>query len=104
MTPEDCVTYCGDTSNLIHTDLAFAQNAGYRAPIVGGSHGVRYMTQALWAAHQPRTIDMDILFRRPIFWDDAFDVRVDDAGGDWRALCTERNGKVMSELKINAMA
>lgn len=103
MTPEDCVTYCGDTSNLIHTDLEFARNAGYRAPIVGGSHGIRYMTAALYRQFSPVTLDIDVMFRRPIFWDDSFDVRVDEADGTWRALCTARQGKVMSEMRINAM-
>ncbi len=103
MTPEDCVTYCGDTTNLIHTDLAFAQNAGYRAPIVGGSHGVRYMTAAIWQAFAPQQIDVDIMFRRPIFWDDTFDVRVAEDGDAWTALCTVRDGKVMGDMRINAI-
>jgi len=104
MTPEDCCTYCGPTTNLIHTDLDFARNAGYRAPIVGGSHGVRYMTAALWREAAPTALDIDVMFRRPIFWDDEFDVRADDTGGTLRALCTARHGKVMSEMRINAIS
>lgn len=104
MTPEDCVTYCGATTNLIHTDLAFAQNAGYRAPIVGGSHGVRYMTAAIWRSFSPKSLDMEIMFRRPIFWDDTFDVCADMKGDTWTALCTARHGKVLSEMRLNAIA
>lgn len=103
MTPDDCLRYCGDTTNLIHTDPDFARNAGYRAPIVGGSHGVRYMTAALWQARTPRRLDVEIMFRRPIFWDDTFDIRLAESDGDWTALCTARAGKVLSEMRINSL-
>ncbi|OWU83753.1 hypothetical protein ATO6_18065 [Oceanicola sp. 22II-s10i] len=104
VTPDETILYCGGHGNRIHTDLDFARNAGYRAPIIGGSHGVRYMTAALWREFAPSELDIDVMFRRPIFWDDTFDVRVKEEGGRPVAMCTARDGKVMSEIRINHMA
>jgi hypothetical protein len=33
-----------------------------------------------------------------VFWDDAFSVRVD---ADWRAICLEKGGKVLTEARLN---
>ena len=37
-----------------------------------------------WKRFKPKEIDMDIYFRRPIFWDDSVDVVVEEAGGHGR--------------------
>jgi hypothetical protein len=101
--PDDVKGYGRGTTNYIHTEPEAARRAGYRAPIIGGGQGVRYMTAAIWRKFNPTTIDMDIYFRRPLFWDDAFDVRVDDAGGQWRSICLAKGEKVATEARIKQM-
>jgi len=99
LTPEIVLQYSQSTLNPVHTDMDAANRAGYRAPIIGGAHGVRFLTRAIWDRFAPSSVRMDIRFRRPIFWDDAFEVRV--AGdGAWDAICLARDGKVLVEMAI----
>jgi hydroxyacyl-ACP dehydratase HTD2-like protein with hotdog domain len=103
LTPADVVAYGRDTTNPIHTHQDAAERAGYRAPIIGGGQGVRFLTAALWKEFAPQAIDMDIYFRRPLFWDDSFDIMVEEAGGKWTALCLAKDGKVATEMRVNSM-
>jgi acyl dehydratase len=103
LTPEGVKAYNLGTTNRIHLEEDAARRAGFRAPIIGGGHGVRFLTAALWRAFAPRGIDVEIYFRRPLFWDDAFDIMVDAAGGRWRAMCLAKDGKVATEMRINAI-
>jgi acyl dehydratase len=100
LTPEDVKTYSAGTANLLHVDPEAAARAGYRAPIVGGSQGVRYMTAALWREGAPGRVELDIRFRRPIFWDDAFEVRAEGEKGARSALCLSRGPKVLMEMRV----
>lgn len=100
LTPDIVSAYSLNTTNPIHNDMDAANRAGYRAPIIGGAHGVRYLTRALWQRFSPARVRLDIRFRRPIHWDDAFDLRV--AGDtDWSAICLARDGKVLVEMAIS---
>jgi hydroxyacyl-ACP dehydratase HTD2-like protein with hotdog domain len=103
LTPEDVQGYGLNTTNAIHFDEDAAKRAGYRAPIIGGGHGVRFLTEAIWKAFSPKGIDVDIYFRRPLFWDDTFDILVDDAGGKWKAMCLAKDGKIATEMRINSI-
>ena len=47
------------------------------------------------------TLNLDIYFRRPLFWDDTFSVMVDEQNGEWKAICLAKDGKVATEAKIN---
>lgn len=102
LTPEIVCGYSLRTTNPIHNDMDAANRAGYRAPIIGGAHGVRYLTRAIWDRFAPRKVRMDIRFRRPIHWDDAFDVRV-QGQGEWNAICLSRDGKVLVEMAISGL-
>jgi acyl dehydratase len=104
LTLEDVKGYNLNTTNLIHFDEDAAKRAGYRVPIIGGTHGVRFLTAAIWEEFSPKGIDVDIYFRRPLFWDDSFDIMVDDAGGRWKAMCLAKGGKVATEMRVNAIA
>ncbi|WP_375689122.1 hypothetical protein [Pseudooceanicola sp. LIPI14-2-Ac024] len=104
LTPDAVKTYSLGTGNLLHVDPVSAERAGYRAPIVGGSQGVRYMTAALWREGTPRQLDLDVFFRRPIFWDDAFEVRAEGEKGARSALCLSRGPKVLMEMRVNRIA
>jgi acyl dehydratase len=100
LTPEHVKGYGANTTNYIHTEPEAAKRAGYRAPIIGGGQGVRYITAAIWRKFNPKMLDMDIYFRRPLFWDDSFDVRVDDQNGQWRSLCLAKEDKVATEVRL----
>lgn len=103
LTPEDVKGYGLNTVNAIHFDEDAARRAGYRAPIIGGGHGVRFLTAAIWREFNPTGIDVDIYFRRPLFWDDSFDILVDDSSGKWTAMCLAKDGKVATEMRINSI-
>ena len=103
LTPDDVKGYGLNTVNAIHFDEDAAKRAGYRAPIIGGGHGVRFLTAAIWKEFAPKSIDVDIYFRRPLFWDDTFDIMVDDRNGKWGAMCLAKDGKVATEMRVNAI-
>lgn len=103
LTPEDVKAYGLKTTNPIHFDEDAARRAGYRAPIIGGGHGVRFLMAALWKQYAPWAIEVDIYFRRPLFWEDGFDILVDDSADIWPAMCLAREGKVTTEMKIRSL-
>ena len=97
LTPEIVRAYRSE-GNPIHFDIEAAQAVGFRAPIIGGGMGVHYLMAALWRRFDPIELDVDIYFRRPIFWDDSFTLRVES---DWRALCLAKGEKVLTEMRVN---
>ncbi|MGK0473394.1 MAG: hypothetical protein ACJAR0_003890 [Candidatus Azotimanducaceae bacterium] len=96
LTPERVKAYSSE-GNSIHYEMDAANKAGFRAPIIGGGMGVHYLVHTLWQECQPTAWDLSIFFRRPIFWDDAFTV----AANPWSALGLVKNGKVLTEARIN---
>ena len=102
LTPE-CVKGYSGPHNPIHFDPEVAKRNGYRAPIMGGTQCVRYLTAEIWRRFTPRTLDLDIYFRRPLFWDDTFSVMVDEQNGEWKAICLAKDGKVATEARINSI-
>ncbi len=100
LTPDGVFAY-SEAGNSIHYDMEAAQKAGFRAPLIGGGMGVHYLVDALYAKGVLEQLDLDIYFRRPIFWDAAFDVvRADDA----IALVSADERKVLTEARINNLA
>jgi len=100
LTPEIVKAYSRE-GNSIHYDLEAARAAGFRAPLIGGGMGVHYLLAHLWQAHCPVELDLDIYFRRPIFWDESFVVAV-APGTD--AICIAKDGKVATEARIKTLA
>jgi len=103
LNPEQVKAY-GGPHNPIHVDPVAAQRAGFRAPIIGGGQGVRFITAEIWKRFRPQVLELDCYFRRPIYWDDTFSVMVDEHAGLWRAICLARDGKVATEARINRIA
>ena len=101
--PEDVKAY-GGPHNPIYFDPEAARRAGFRAPIIGGGQGVRFLTAEIWRRFSPQVIDLDIYFRRPIFWDDTFTVMVDEEDGVWRAIGLIKEGKVATEARVKLIA
>ena len=108
LTPEIVVAY-SEEGNSIHYDLEAARRAGFRAPLIGGGMGVHYLLAAIYEEAPPEHFDLDIYFRRPIFWDDTFDVvRHENAMALTRAEPAPAAGdpaliKVLTEMRINAI-
>jgi hypothetical protein len=99
LTPEIVVDY-SEEGNSIHYDLEAARKAGFRAPLIGGGMGVHYLLAAVYAGNPVQHFDLDIYFRRPIFWDDTFNVvRAENA----MALARQEGDtvKVLTEMRIN---
>lgn len=98
--PEAVKAY-GGPHNPIHFDPEAAKRGGFRAPIIGGGQGVRFITAEIWRRFRPQVLDLDIYFRRPIFWDDRFTVMVDEREERWQAIGLVKDGKVATEARIN---
>jgi hypothetical protein len=101
LTPDIVVAY-SEEGNSIHYDLEAAQKAGFRAPLIGGGMGVHYLLAAIYADGVPDSFDLDIYFRRPIFWDDSFQV-VRDGGAMALTRVEGELTKVLTEMRINAL-
>jgi len=103
LTPEIVVNY-SEEGNSIHYDLDAARRAGFRAPLIGGGMGVHYLLAAIYAESPPAHFDLDIYFRRPIFWDDTFNVvRENDAMALTKTEPDTGIVKVLTEMRINAL-
>lgn len=110
-TPEGAKAYSRE-GNAIHYEPEAAVKAGFRAPIVGGGQGVHFLMTALWqkilaitASDEmgPRRLDLEIFFRRPIYWDQSVSVGMMNDGSAI-ALVTgkcEHERKVLTEARIN---
>lgn len=105
LTPERVKAYSME-GNSIHYEPAAARRAGFRAPIIGGGMGVHFLMAALTRRFRPQQLDVDVYFRRPIFWDDTVEVAVDPAfqAETWRALCLRKDAKVATELRVNRLS
>ncbi len=111
LTPQQVKDYSTE-GNSIHYEEAAAKAAGFRAPMIGGGMGVHYLAAAIWAQGTPAHLDLDIYFRRPIFWDEVFTTGIlgtHEQPSSWQALCLlrdekERGLKVLTEARINTLA
>jgi acyl dehydratase len=107
LTPERVRRYSME-GNSIHYDEEAARRAGFRAPMIGGGMGVHFLAALLWSRGAVRALDLDIYFRRPIFWDDRFTSGVlgdDQERPGWKGLCLLRDEgdaglKVLTEASI----
>ncbi len=74
LTPERVANYSRDGRNRIHSDPEIARKFGFRAPIAGGLMGVHYYLEAIARDGQPDQLDLEIWFKRPMFWDETLTV------------------------------
>jgi acyl dehydratase len=110
LTPERVKRYSME-GNSIHYDEDAARRAGFRAPMIGGGMGVHFLAAMLWSRGAPRTLDLSIYFRRPIFWDERFTSGVLGDAQDissWEGLCLLRDEgdaglKVLTEATIQTL-
>jgi hypothetical protein len=106
LTPEGTMLYSHE-GNAIHYEMEAANKAGFRAPIIGGGQGVHYLMNALWrhggrhgGRHVVQALNLELYFRRPIFWDDRVEVAM---AVDKSAIGLIRDGKVLTEARINTL-
>ena len=104
-TPETTCGYCLNTTNLIHTDPATARRYGFRAPIIAGNQTVNFMLEALALDAQPVSFDMEIRFRKPVFWDEGIDIEgCRDAEGRLTAIrAVNDQGVTVADATVNAV-
>lgn len=99
LTPEKVREYSKEVGNDIHFDPAFARARGYRAPLTQGLMLLTAMHGALISkVGMPQELDLDIEFRRPVFWDQKLPIVADS---DTRTLrCLNDDDKVAAEATI----
>ena len=68
--PAKVAAYSDEAGNLIHSDPEVARQHGFRAPIAAGLMGLHYYREALEKRHHCKAFDLEVRFRRPMFWDD----------------------------------
>ena len=104
LTPARVKAYSQE-GNSIHYQMKAANSAGFRAPIIGGGMGVHFLLSALWRQFSPVSFNLDIYFRRPIFWDDPVSVKYDSTdAATWKTMCLCRDNKVLTEARIEDLA
>jgi acyl dehydratase len=83
MTPDGVGNFSDEKINRIHDDPEIARQFGYRAPIAAGIMGSHIMLESLIqdGGGPIQTLDMDVSFRRPMFWDDLLTITADRADG-----------------------
>ena len=105
LTPQ-CVRDYSMEGNSIHYDEAAAVAAGFPAPLIGGGMGVHYLTAQIWRHGRPEKLDMELYFRRPIFWNESLSVvcagKASDPSG-WLALGLMKAHKIATEARINQL-
>jgi hypothetical protein len=73
-TPAATLGYCEGTDNPIHLDPKYAQDFGFRAPIIAGTQTMNYLLEPLYRGQTPGELALCIRFRRPVFWDDTLTI------------------------------
>ena len=68
--PKKVADFSSEAGNLIHSDPKVAREHGFRAPIAAGLMGIHFYREALARNHGSTDFDLEIWFRRPMFWDD----------------------------------
>lgn len=83
MTPDGVGNFSDEKINRIHDDPEIARQFGYRAPIAAGIMGSHIMLESLIqdGGGPIQTLDMDVSFRRPMFWDDLLAITADRKDG-----------------------
>lgn len=98
LTPEKVTAYSREVGNRIHFDPAFAAERGFRAPLAQGLMQVTAVMGAIAEAGVPSALDLELHFRRPLFWDDRVEVLADPDRQLFR--CIGPSGKPSGEAVL----
>ena len=81
LVPQNVADYSDEAGNLIHSDPEVAREHGFRAPIAAGLMGIHFYREALEKHYTPKAFDLEVWFRRPMFWDDTLSLVACEKGG-----------------------
>ncbi len=102
LVPEQVAHYSSDGRNKIHSDPEIARQFGFRAPIAAGLMAVHFYMEAVARRGAPDTLDMEIWFRRPMFWDETLTLLHRTSAGQLTDMRIENQaGKAASLARIN---
>ncbi|MFP6775078.1 MAG: hypothetical protein VCE74_22525 [Alphaproteobacteria bacterium] len=102
LVPDDVARYSSDGRNKIHSEPGIARQFGFRAPIAAGLMGVHYYLEALARNGATDKMDLEIWFKRPMFWDETLTLRHCTDGGRLTAMRIENQaGKPASLARVN---
>lgn len=99
--PDKVARYSEEGENLIHSDPEVARQFGFRAPIAAGLMAVRFMMAHLWRDGPLRSLEMTVRFRRPMFWDDALELRGAGEPIGQLAVVRSDDGKVANDAVVH---
>ncbi|MDP6388319.1 MAG: MaoC family dehydratase [Alphaproteobacteria bacterium] len=103
--PELVAHYSAEAGNLIHSDPDVAREHGLRAPIAAGLMGIHFLIEALSTPAPSDAFDVEIRFRRPMFWDDRLTVLGREAAGRLVELRIENEqAKATSVATVHQLA
>ena len=100
VTPAKCLGYSGNTRNIIHTDPAYAQEFGYRMPILAGNAMVQSLVQAAQVDGLADAFTVHVRMLRPVHWDDGLTIvgRRDESGRLAEVKAVGPDGKPTNDL------
>ncbi len=99
LTPEKVTGYASEVGNQIHTDPAFAEARGYRAPIAQGLMQLTALHGVIVNQAVPWEMDLEIRFLRPAFWDVELTLLADPERRRFR--CVDQDGKATAEAVLH---
>ncbi len=104
LVPEEVAGYSNDGRNKIHSDPEIARQFGFRAPIAAGLIAVHYYLEAVAHRCASGTLDIEIWFKRPMFWDETLTLRHKTVNGQLTGMRIENKvGKVASMARVNTI-
>lgn len=104
LVPQDVANYSDEAGNLIHSDPEIAREHGFRAPIAAGLMGIHFYREALEKQYAPKEFDLEVWFRRPMFWDDTLSlVAREEDGRINRMHLLGFDGKPTSNCVVHAV-
>ncbi len=104
LVPEKVADYSNEAGNLIHSDPEVAREHGFRAPIAAGLMGIHFYQEALQQKYAPSAFDLEVWFRRPMFWDDTLSLVARENDGRIAAMhLLTSEGKPASNCVVHAV-
>ena len=104
LVPEEVARYSNDGRNKIHSDPEIARQFCFRAPIAAGLIAVHYYLEAVAHRCASGTLDIEIWFKRPMFWDETLTLRHKTVNGQLTGMRIDNKvGKVASMARINTV-
>jgi acyl dehydratase len=103
--PSKVASFSKEAGNLIHSDAEVAKKHGFRAPIAAGLMGVHLYREVIARyMGNPECFDMEIWFRRPMFWDDTLSLLTKRKNENINAMhLLGGDGKPTSNCLIHSM-